>query len=175
MKATSETREGRGKRRRGVFSVLAVFVTLAACMRPSSAVTLDVVTFNYLDRFIFDVFVGGESGDSSTPYPETGGSTIMGVRFRLGPQKVTWRLDGPRGTPRNGETVTAKNVPVLGPVPRDAVFLGVHIYPDETVELIPTRHYPRATEKGKAMVTALRAVDLKGASLGDVNNGRNTR
>lgn len=159
MTVTSETRQGGGERRRGVFSALAVFLTLVACIRPTGAVTLDVVTFNYLDRPVLDVFIGEQAGDSSMPYPETGGSTIMGVRFRPGPQKVTWRLDGPRGTPRNGETVTAKNVPVLGPVLRDAVFLGVHIYPDETVELIPTRHYPRATEKGKAMVAASGAVD----------------
>ena len=55
--------------------------------------------------------------------------------------------------------MTAKNIPVLGPVPRDAVFLGVHIYPDETVELIPTRHYPPATEKGKAMAAAKKGID----------------
>lgn len=116
-------------------------------------VSLDVVTFNYWDRFIYDVFVGGEGGDSSTPYPATGGSTIVGARFKPGPQKVTWKLDGEEGMPRNGEMVTAKNSPVLGPVPSDAVFLAVHVYPDETVELIPTRHYPRATEKGRAMAS----------------------
>jgi hypothetical protein len=118
-------------------------------------VTLDVVTFNYLSRPIFDVYIGGEVGDSSMPYPETGGGTIVGVQLRLGAQKVSWRLDGKRGTPRNGETVVAKNVPLLQDVPSDAVFLGVHVYPDETVELIPTRHYPQPTARGQAMASAV--------------------
>lgn len=117
-------------------------------------VTLDVVTFNYLNRPIYDVFIDGKAGDSSTAYPATGGSTITGVRLALGPKVVTWKLDGKRGTPRNGETVSAKNAPQLTEVPGDAVFLAVHIYPDETVELIPSRHYPRKTEKGIAMASA---------------------
>ena len=120
----------------------------------SRNVTLDVVTFNYWNRPIFDVFVDGKSGDSSTAYPATGGSTITGVKLRTGPKTVTWRLDGRRGTPRNGETVTAKNAPELVNVPRDHVFLAVHIYPDETVELITSRHYPQATAKGEAMALA---------------------
>ena len=111
-------------------------------------VTLDIVFFNYLDRPIFDAFVDGKGGDSSYPYPETGGSTITGVTLSTGPKKVTWRLDGPTGAARNGETVTAKNTPVLPDVSGGARYLAVHIYPDETVELVVTRHYPRATEKG---------------------------
>ena len=117
-------------------------------------VTLDVVTFNYWNRPIFDVFIDGEAGETSTPYPQTGGKTISGVQLRLGPKQVTWRLDGKKGTPRNGEPVVAKNTPELRDVPPNAVFLAVHVYPDETVELIPSRHYPQATEKGKAMAAA---------------------
>lgn len=114
-------------------------------------VTLDTVVFNYLDRFIFDVFIDGKAGDSSDPYPNTGGSTITGVELTLGPKTVTWRLDGPQGMARNGETVTARNRLELNAVPTGSTFLGIHIYPDETVELIPTAHYPRATEKGRTM------------------------
>lgn len=118
-------------------------------------VTLDVVTFNYWNRPILDVFIDGKAGDSSTAYPDTGGKTITGVQLRLGPQQVSWRLDGKKGTPRNGETVVAKNAPELRDVPSDAVFLGVHVYPDESVELIPSRHYPQPTAKGQAMAEAL--------------------
>lgn len=165
MKATSETMEGRGKRRRGLFSVLAVFMTLAGCMKPASALTLDVVTFNYLDRFIFDVFIDGKSGDSSTPYPETGGSTISGVKLREGPKQVTWTLGGKRGRPRNGEVVTAKNPLELRNVPKDAVFLAIHIYPDETVELITSRHYPQPTAKGEAMALAAPSAERSPSSI----------
>lgn len=117
-------------------------------------VTLDVVYFNYFNRPIFDAFIDNKGGGASTPYPHTGGTTISGVRLALGPKRVTWRLDGPEGMPRNGETILAKNSLALNAVPPDAEFLAVHIYPDETVELIPTVHYPRKTEKGNAMARA---------------------
>ncbi|WP_143745650.1 hypothetical protein [Massilia sp. KIM] len=114
-------------------------------------VTLDVVFFNYLDRFIYDAYIDGKAGAVSAPYRKTGGASFSGVRLKLGPKTVTWRLDGPEGMPRNGEKVVAKNWLALADLAPDAEFLGVHIYPDETVELIPSRHYPVETEKGKAM------------------------
>jgi hypothetical protein len=125
---------------------------LPSCRAPARTVTLDVVTFNYWSRPIYDVFVDGRGGDSSTAYPATGGSTITGVKLKLGPKTVTWKLDG--HLPRSGEMVTARNALELTEIPKNAVFLAVHIYPDETVELIATRHYPDATAKGRAMATA---------------------
>lgn len=137
-----------------VLGITGVSVVLAACKSGPRSVTLDVVTFNYLNRPIFDVFVDGKGGDSSTAYPATGGSTMSGVKLYVGPKQVTWTLDGEPGTPRNGEVVSAKNPLSLNAVPADAVFLAVHIYPDETVELITSRHYPRKTEKGRAMAAS---------------------
>lgn len=139
-----------------MLGAMTLFFSLPACQAVPMTVTLDVVTFNYLNRPIYDVFVDGKGGDSSTAYPATGGSTITGVSLTLGPKVVTWKLDGKRGTPRNGETVTAKNPLQLTNVPKDAVYLAVHIYPDETVELIPSRHYPDATAKGEAMAASAR-------------------
>lgn len=136
-----------------MLGAMSLLLSLTACKAAPTTVTLDVVTFNYLKRPIYDVFIDGKSGDSSTAYPATGGSTITGVRLNLGPKHVTWKLDGKRGTPRNGETVAAKNPVELSKIAPDAVFLAIHIYPDETVELITSRHYPRKTEKGIAMAT----------------------
>ena len=136
--------------RRKILAALLVFIPMTACGAPKMSVTLDLVFFNYLDRPIFDAFVDGKGGDSARPYPATGGSTISGVTLALGPKKVSWRLDGPKGTPRNGEMVIARNTTELTGIPDDARYLAVHIYPDETVELIVTRHYPRASEKGIA-------------------------
>ncbi|EEF23828.1 conserved hypothetical protein, partial [Ricinus communis] len=110
-------------------------------------VALNMVVFSYLDRPIFDIFVDGKGGDSSGPYPQTGGSTISGVTFKVGPQKVSWVLGGPPGTPHNGETVTAKNVPVLQPV-EGARYLALHIYKDSTVELITSKFYPDESPRG---------------------------
>lgn len=111
-------------------------------------ITLNVVLFNYLDRPIFDVCVDGKVGESSSAYPSTGSGMITGVSLSLGPKKVTWRLDGPKGMSRNGEVVSNKNPLTLDDVMPGAKFLGVHIYPDETVDLIASVRVPRKTERG---------------------------
>jgi hypothetical protein len=121
---------------------------LSACEAKPMTVSLDVVLFSYLERPIFDVFVGKRDIGVSSAYPTTGGGTDVGVQFNLGPQKVTWRLGGPEGMSRNGETVTAKNTPELKDIPSTARYLAVHIYPDETVEFIFSQHYPDFTEHG---------------------------
>lgn len=114
-------------------------------------VVLSVVLFNYLDRPIFDVFVDGKMGFGSDAFPATGGGIVTGVGFELGPKKVSWRLDGPAETPRNGETVFNKNPLRLDAVVPKAKYLGVHIYPDDTVELITSVGLHRATERGIVM------------------------
>ena len=114
-------------------------------------VVLDVVLFSYLNRPIFDVFIDGKVGETSDAYPSTGGGIFTGVPFALGPKKVTWRLDGPKGTPRNGETVANKNPLRLDTVVQGAKFLGVHIYPDDSVELTTSVGVPDRTPRGIAM------------------------
>jgi hypothetical protein len=65
------------------------------------------------------------------------GSNAVMLRqsIRLGPQTVSWRLDGPEGMMGNGDLVMAKNRPVLDRVPEKFNWLALHIYPDDTVEL----------------------------------------
>lgn len=112
---------------------------------------LNVVLFNYLNRSIFDVYIDGKVRDSSDAYPATGGGMITGISFDLGPKTVTWRLDGPGGTPRNGETVTNKRPLRLDTVVQGAKYLGVHIYPDDTVELTTSIGTPDWSPRGVAM------------------------
>lgn len=119
-------------------------------------VVLDIVLFSYLDRPIFDVFIDGKAGESSGVYPETGGSTIAGVQLALGPKKVTWRLDGPEGMARNGDTVANKNALQLNEVVAGARFLAIHIYPDETVELVSSVHFPQRSARGDAEIAKMR-------------------
>lgn len=109
-----------------------------------------VVLFNYLDRPIFDVLIDGKVGFGSDAYPSTGGGIITGVRFDLGPKTVSWRLDGPAGTPRNGDTVHNRNLLRLDSTVPGARYLGVHIYPDDTVELITSVTLPDKSERGIA-------------------------
>lgn len=113
-------------------------------------VTLDVVLFSYLPRPIFDVFLDGTDIGVAGPWPHSGRGSMSGMQLRLGKKQVTWRLGGPQGMDRNGETVAAKNTPELKELPRGASFLGVHIYEDQTVELIPSQHFPELSQKGKA-------------------------
>lgn len=106
-------------------------------------VTLDVVLFSYLDRAIFDVILNKTDIGVAGPWPYSGRGSMSGVQMPLGPLKVTWRFGD------TGETVVAKNQPELKDVPRAAVFLGVHIYGDNTVELVPSQHFPEMSERGK--------------------------
>lgn len=114
-------------------------------------IALDLVVFNYLDRPVFAVNVDGRGYEVSSAYPETGKSTTVGFELQLGPKIVTWTLDGPNGAPRNGETVQNKNALELSRnrmVP-GAKFLAVHIYPDDTVELITSAQFPHASARGE--------------------------
>ena len=121
-------------------------------------VYFDVGLKSYLDRPIFDVFVGGQDIGLDGGQPHGGpGGLMTGVPMRLGPQTVTWRLDGPKGTPGNGDTVTAVNHPVLTLEMAKHRYLGVHIYPDNTVELVPEDGWPEQTARGEEINRQWRA------------------
>lgn len=141
-----------GSRRRFALGLLTCsLLPLSACESKPMSVTLEVVLFSYLDRPIFDVLLNGQDIGVSNAYPTTGGGSISGLPVRLGPAKVSWRLGGPEGMSRNGETVHAKNSPTLDKVEREHRFLGVHILPDDTVELAVSTHYPGRLARGIAM------------------------
>jgi len=120
-------------------------------------VSLEVVLFSYLDRPIFDVLLSGTDVGVAGAYPASGMGSMSGVDLRTGPQTLSWRLDGPKGMPRNGETVQVKNPLVLEGVRREHRFLGLHIYDDDTAELIPEEHFPQRSERGEAYAVQWRA------------------
>lgn len=124
--------------------------------RQGDTAYFDVSAISYIERPIFEIKLNGiEVGTG-------GGGLMTGVAVKLGPQSVTWRLDGAdsKGVPykNNGDTVKAKNTPILTNVDPSFRYLGVHIYPDNTVEIIPERYWPEKTEKGEAIN---RASELK--------------
>jgi hypothetical protein len=116
----------------------------------NDVIYFDVALFSYLDRPIFDVYLNGRDIGVSGVRPVGGGGSglMTGVAVPLGPQRLTWRLDGPEGTPGNGDTVTASNQPTLTRPDPKLRYLGVHVYPDNTVELIPEEFWPEVTERG---------------------------
>ena len=118
-------------------------------------VVLNVVLFSYLDRPIFGVEIDGKADESSGVYPNTGGGTTVGVEFMLGSKKVSWKLDGPEGAPRNGETVWNKNKLELKEVAPGAKYLAVHIYPDEMVELLTSAERPYFSARGEVEIAKM--------------------
>jgi hypothetical protein len=135
-----------------------VFVPLVACGKSNfignifmkKEVVLDVVLFSYLSRPIFDVYLNGSDIGVASSYG--GGRAVMtAVTIPLGPQTLTWRLDGPAGTAGNGDTVTVKNSLsfTADQIPADSHYLGVHIYPDGTAELVSSVNFPEPTPKGE--------------------------
>lgn len=135
-------------------------IPLSACESPrciverlsmKNEITLNIVLYSYLDRPIFDTFLNGEYAGGRAEFPFGVKGTISGARISLGAQSLTWRLGGPKGMPRNGETVVARNPLTLtaDQIPTGARYLGVHIYPDETAELIASRNFPELSSRGK--------------------------
>jgi hypothetical protein len=143
-------------RRRAMCVAGLIYFLLPACKAKSMTITTEAVLFSYLDRPIFEVTVGTIDLGVSSVYPYTGGSTTSGAQFSSGEQSIHWRLDGPPGTPRNGETVQAKNRPILVQPPHGEQFLAVHIYPDDTVELLYSKHYPQFSPRGLKFVESRR-------------------
>jgi hypothetical protein len=109
-------------------------------------VYFDVSGNSYYGRPIFDVTLNG------IDIGVGGGGLMTGVAVPLGAQVVTWRLDGPKGTPGNGDTVKAINQPVLTRPDPKLTYLGVHIYPDNTVELVPAQFWPERTARDQAII-----------------------
>ncbi|MDC8786088.1 hypothetical protein [Roseateles koreensis] len=103
-------------------------------------VALDVVTIDYYKRPFFELTINGiEVGLGGHLKPRTtpvsGFGVITAVPITLGPQTITWRLDGPEGMARNGETVQCKNTPQLDKIPAGHQILIIYLYPDDTVDL----------------------------------------
>ena len=143
----------------------AVLAPLTACNAQSKSeglfmkksVVLDLVMYSYWDRPISDVYLNRVDIGLANSY---GGSGIItSVVIPLGPQTLTWRLGGPRGTPRNGETVGIKNSLVLNAdqIPANARYIGVHIYPDSTAEFTFSKYMPDTTPRGDELIAKGRA------------------
>lgn len=137
---------------------LLLTLSLCACQRTASTqettmnhegkevAYLNVSAISYIDRPIFAVKLNGVEVGAG------GGSVVTGVAVPLGPQVVTWRLDGPKGMSGNGDTVSAANQPILTFPAPEMRYLGVHIYPDDTVEVVLEEFWPERTDRGEALL-----------------------
>ena len=148
-------------RRRLVFNLvgLSVLHPLAACgksgKRMKSSIGIDVVVFSLLDRPILDIYLNDEDLGIAGKYGST--SVVTGVHVPMGEQALSWRLDGPPKTPRNGDTVHMKNRVILtaSAIPSDATYMAIHIYPDDTAEFSFTKFMPDLSARGEAILEAV--------------------
>lgn len=122
-------------------------------------IRLNISLFSYVSRPIFDVTMNGTDFGGALEHSFYGSNAVMVEQpITLGPQLVTWRLDGPEGTPGNGDTVTAKNIPLLNDVADDIKWLALHIYNDGTVEISLSKRDAGdlETERGRKIVAEWR-------------------
>lgn len=113
---------------------------------------LHVEVFSYIDRVIIDISFNGTGLGVMNRYGGTG--TITDVYIPFGIQALKWTLDGPEGTPRNGEIITPKNQLVISPeqIPSGTRYLGIHLYPDDTVEFTFAEGIPERTARGRKIL-----------------------
>lgn len=155
------SREGSARNTRRVLVLTTLSLLLPGCEGKPMHGTFEVVLFSYLDRPIFDVLVSGMDIGLAGAYPYSGRGSMSGVSMKYGPHPVSWRLGGPEGMPRNGETVKAKNTPVLQQPTGEHRFLGVHVYTDDTVEFVTSVNFPQLSERGRAFDATWRAAHGK--------------
>ena len=126
---------------------------LAACGKTvKKEIWLNVVMNSYVDRNHTNIFFNDTTLGVTTKFGMTG--IIVDVRIPFGVQTLRWELDGPVGTPRIGEVVTAKGPLVISPeqIPPGTRYLGIHLYPDDTVEFTFAEGIPELTARGQKIL-----------------------
>jgi hypothetical protein len=149
-------------RRRAVFNLISLSLLhpLVACGKSGtpmkSEIGIDVVLYSFLDRHIFDIYLNDETLGAASKYGST--SVVSGVTVPMGEQNLSWRLDGPKGMARNGDTVKMKSKVFLkaSDIPKNATYMGIYIYSDDTVEFAFTEYMPRNSVRGEAIFEELK-------------------
>lgn len=139
---------------------LVLMMPVSACgqgeRKMGKGIVLNVEMISYIDRPVFDIVFNGTGLGVMDNYGATG--TITGVDIPFGMQALKWKLDGPEGTPGNGDVVTMKNQIFIFPekIPRGTRYLGLHLYPDNIVEMIFSESIPDISARGKKILATRR-------------------
>ncbi|WP_426212571.1 hypothetical protein [Massilia sp. TWP1-3-3] len=135
---------------------LSLLHPLLACGKSRKAMQkemrFDVVLYNFFNSHIIDIHLNDSDIGIASRHGST--SVVSGVVVPMGLQKLSWRVDGRAGAPRNGETVVIKNKVVLqaSDVPANTRYMGVHLYPDETAEFTFSQYIPEVSARGEAIL-----------------------
>ena len=114
--------------------------------------SFEISLYNYLDRPIFDITLNGKILESKPLPPHNGKRSMISMPMvALGKQTLTWRLGGSEDSPGYGDTIEAVNQATLQAPGAEEVYLGIHIYPDNTVEFVPEKNWPEQTARGEAI------------------------
>lgn len=133
----------------GNLAGLSLLYPLAACGKGNlfmkKDVVLDVVLYSHLNRPIHDIYLNKIGLGVANSLGGTG--IIVGVTIPFGSQTLKWSLGGPEGMPKNGEVAFSKNPLVINPeqIIPDTHYLGIDIYPDNTVAFTFSEYIPEST------------------------------
>ena len=115
-------------------------------------VMLDVEMFSYVDRVIVDIIFDGTDLGVMNKYGGTG--LITGVRIPFGDQTLTYTLGGPEGVIRENKKIRNTLAVSPGQISKDAQYAGLHLYPDNTAEIIFSESMPERTVRGRTIMDA---------------------
>lgn len=150
MMVLSKAAPNRARRLALRWMACGVILPLAACGKAvRKEIWLNVEVISYIDHVITNIIFNGTDLGVMNRYGATG--SIINVWIPFGVQTLHWELDGSEGTPRMGEVVTAKGPLVIFPgqiTPRTR-YLGIHLYPDDTVEFTCSDGPPEVTARGR--------------------------
>ena len=138
-----------------------LLLSLAACSqdygtrtmsnsKKSQVVYMDVSAYAYTAYNIDGMSINGRELMTAG-----GGGLTTGEAFDLGTQQVSWK------DAKDGTVHTAKNTVILNKPTRDETYLSIHIYPDDTVEFIPSSDWPDTTERGEKIYQQMRESNKK--------------
>ncbi|OTG82513.1 hypothetical protein B9T31_14550 [Acinetobacter sp. ANC 4558] len=117
---------------------LALSIAGCAGIGPNATYYMATTSFNYDPRYSdYMLKVNGQEIGGGF------GGAISTNSIKLGPQKITWK------DANTGELHTAKNELVIKREQlKGKKYLALHIYPDDTVEIVTSMNWPDETEKG---------------------------
>ncbi|AOA59898.1 hypothetical protein [Acinetobacter larvae] len=129
-----------------LFPVTLLMGVVSCATTPFSTYDMATTSFNYDPRYTSDmvrlngVEIGGGFGGAISTDP-----------IKVGHQVVTWKETNSKRVHQAKNEVIITREQLKG-----KKYLAAHLYPDETVEIITSDHWPDPTEKGLAWQKKLR-------------------
>lgn len=137
----------------GLGMVVSLFACGQGAVEMQKEIVLNVEMYSYLNRPVHDIIFNGTDLGVMNSFGGTG--TITGVRIPFGTQALRWTLGGPKGMAGNGTRIEVKNKLIISPeqIPQGTRYIGLHIYPDYTAEVMFSDTIPERTPRGEKIIS----------------------